>query len=78
MPKVLAIQNCQTSKGRMVAEFKTGEGKVVWPGDVEDLPEAEVKAFGPKHLKPAGQSAKVQRWDKPEDREAFVKSQKKK
>ena len=63
MSKVLAIQMCHTSKGRMVPEFSNANGQRVWPGDIEDLPDEEIQAFGEKHLKPVAASEKIRRYD---------------
>ena len=58
MGKCLALQVCHTSKGKMIPEARDIDGKVVWKGDIEDLPDDEIKAFGKNHLKPVAVTEK--------------------
>jgi hypothetical protein len=68
--KVLALQNCATSKGKLLHAFKADD-REVWPGDIEELPAEEAAAFGPEYLRPQATSAKVRRWKNPEDRKQY-------
>jgi len=68
--KVLALQNCATSKGKMLHAFKV-DNREIWPGDIEELPAEEVKSFGSKYLQPQAATAKVRRWKNPEDRKRY-------
>ena len=63
MGKCLALQMCYTSKGRMVPRFEDAGGKTVWSGDIEELPDEEITAFGKKHLKPVPATSKIRRYD---------------
>ncbi len=64
MGKYLALENCYTSKGRLMPEIRNAKtNKLIWPGDVEELPDSEAAAFGKKHLKPMPAGTAVRRFD---------------
>lgn len=62
MGKYLAKQMCVTkTAGKMVPEVRDGE-KVIWPGDIAEVDDAEAAKFGKAHLEPVAAGTPVRRW----------------